>query len=491
MDDQDEYGADDHDDPRPTRPTGETVRIIGAEEAATAIESGHAAGRQPDDAPRFGDVPPAPEGPRPGVRFPLPESADAAELAASTPPPVEMPHWSEPPTGEVPRILPESEDDDLAAWSSFSGGPRWRDTAADWDDSDDDHLMVDDDELGLGALSAQRTEHSDLYSFDEPEFEPDPEPSVVPARDLDPEPVAAARPAPRVVSTRPQRVFDEPVTPPRGSGGGGGGGRDLGTALATGLGVGALALILFKMGPGWALLLATTVVTLSLAEAYALLRKATYRPAVLLGLTGCVSLMLASYKQGETALPMVLSVLTVFTFLWFMARVEPVRPTMNILATIGPFMWIGFLGSFAALLLGFPNRHGIAFLLGAILCTVANDAGAYFTGSRVGGSKMAPTLSPNKTWEGFIGGLVASVIVGVVVVGSISPWGRMDGFWLGLVASVVGPLGDLSESMIKRDLGTKDSGSILPGHGGLLDRFDALLFVLPATYFLVRLLNVG
>ena len=492
MDERDEYGdgSDDYDEydegPEPTaRPAAEGVRIIGAEEAAAAIETGQVVGRRPDDAPRFGDVPPAPEGPRPGVRFPLPESVDPADVASEVPPiasgpPPELPHWSEPPTGEVPQILANDESDDeedLRAWSSFSGGPRWRDTAADWDDEGfaPGDLAGDDDDFRLGALDTQRTEHSDLYSFDEPEAEPDPVRA--------PAPTATAA---RRVSTRPQPqpLYDDAATPP-------GGGRDIGTALATGIGFGILALLMFRAGPAWAMVLATAVVTLCAVELFNVLRRAGYRPATMLGIAGTISLMLAAYNQGEGAVPLVLAIVTIFTFLWYLARVEPARPTINVLATLGAFLWVGFLGSFAALLLRYPDRHGIAFLLGAVLATVANDAGAYFVGRQMGASPMAPTVSPNKTWEGFFGGLVLTVLVSVIITGSISPWGRMDAFWLALVVSVVAPVGDLCESMIKRDIGIKDMGALLPGHGGILDRFDALLFVLPATYYLVRLLEIG
>src|SRR6185503_563426 len=163
------------------RPPSEGVRIIGAEEAQAAIETGQAAGKRPDDEPRFGDVPPSPEGPRPQVSFPLAEDSDPS-TAVEKPPVVtppqqpsggELPHWTEPPTGEVPRILPESEDaardpDDLDAWSTVSS-PQWRDQPGDWQDRDfGDDELEGARETRVGAL-ADRPEQSDLYSFDEPE----------------------------------------------------------------------------------------------------------------------------------------------------------------------------------------------------------------------------------------------------------------------------------------------------------------------------------
>ena len=163
-------------------------------------------------------------------------------------------------------------------------------------------------------------------------------------------------------------------------------------------------------------------------------------------------------------------------------------------ATLLTVVWVSLLGSYAGLLLApsaFPNRHGIAFLLGAVIATVANDIGALAIGGWLGSRPLAPNISPNKTWEGLFGGAVFSILVSTVVVGSIHPWSASNAALLGVVVAVVAPIGDLCESLLKRDLGLKDMGSMLPGHGGLLDRVDALLFVLPATYYLVRALNIA
>jgi phosphatidate cytidylyltransferase len=107
---------------------------------------------------------------------------------------------------------------------------------------------------------------------------------------------------------------------------------------------------------------------------------------------------------------------------------------------------------------------------------------------------LAPSISPGKTWEGVIGGGLGAIVLSFIL--SRLPflsktWSGKHALLLGLVIAVVAPLGDLCESMVKRDLDLKDSGSVLPGHGGLLDRFDALLFVLPATYYLALYLKLG
>jgi phosphatidate cytidylyltransferase len=243
------------------------------------------------------------------------------------------------------------------------------------------------------------------------------------------------------------------------------------------------------------MVLVTLVVLLAAAEAFAAFRRAHYHPATLLGLVGVLSLMFETYNKGVSALPLVLVLLVAGCFLWFLAKVESgADPVAGMVSTVFVFGWVGGFGSFSALLLNptlFPHRHGIAFLLAAIITTVAADVTALLVGSAMGRHPMAPSISPNKSWEGFFGGAVASVLAAVIFVHLIHPWTISKAAVLGLVVAVVSPLGDLSQSMIKRHLGLKDMGRLLPGHGGLLDRFDGLLFVLPATYFVVKALHLG
>ena len=145
-----------------------------------------------------------------------------------------------------------------------------------------------------------------------------------------------------------------------------------------------------------------------------------------------------------------------------------------------------------------PGWAGTGFLLLAIITTWMGDTTAYFGGRAFGRTKLIPRVSPAKTVEGAICGLVGSVGVAVLLTGLIFPllgggeligWGRaiLMGVLIGLVAQV----GDLAESILKREAGVKDSGSLLPGHGGVLDRFDAVLFTLPLTWFLITILVGG
>ena len=126
------------------------------------------------------------------------------------------------------------------------------------------------------------------------------------------------------------------------------------------------------------------------------------------------------------------------------------------------------------------REASIAYIILALVIVWVTDSGAYFTGRKIGKRKLWPEISPNKTIEGFVGGIVLAVI-GAVIMQLIAPF---DVSWLMLlfvvvVSSIFGQMGDLVESAIKRHYDVKDSGSLLPGHGGILDRFDSLLFVLP------------
>ena len=481
---------------QPPGPAGEGIRIIGAEEAASALETGAAEGRLPSEAPRFGDLPPAPRATRPpDLRFPLDhDEADSqygdTEGVAGTrvdPPagtrpiiaasaggaPPELPHWTEPPTGEVPRILPD-QPTEQNEWAGFARAPRWRDSGDDWADEELGDASAFADEAPLGALDSSRAEHSDMFSFDEEEVPP--APTRIQTRSV-------GEPAPRARGAR--RV---PAVP--------GGGRDNTQAIVIGVALGALFLILAELGPKFLLILVAVVVVALTAELFAVLRRAGYKPATLLGLVATLALTFGTYWKGERAIPLVIVLTVVFTFLWYLAGVVHARPTVNIAATLLAFCWGGLLGSFAGLLLRpspIPghSRDGVAFLVAVVLCVVVNDVVAYVAGQSFGRTPLAPSVSPAKTVEGFGIALLATVLTGAGLVGLIHPFSLGKGLWLGLVISVVAPLGDLSESMVKRDIGLKDMGAALPGHGGLADRFDGLLFALPAAYYLFQVLHVG
>ncbi|HSZ35932.1 MAG TPA: phosphatidate cytidylyltransferase [Acidimicrobiales bacterium] len=276
---------------------------------------------------------------------------------------------------------------------------------------------------------------------------------------------------------------------------GGTSGRDMRVAIGSGVLIGVIGLACFAAGTVATLVISTVIVLLATAEGYAAFRRAQYHPATLLGLVAVLSLMIETYNKGVAALPLVLVLLVAGSFVWYLARVEPAAdPASGMLSTVFIFVWVGAFGSFAALLLNpnlFPDRHGIAFILAAVIVTVTDDVASLLVGSAMGRHQLAPSISPNKSWEGLIGGALAAILVSVVVVHFIHPWTVSKALVYGVVVAIVAPLGDLSQSMIKRHLGLKDMGRLVPGHGGVLDRFDGLLFVLPATYFVVKALHLG
>ena len=274
-----------------------------------------------------------------------------------------------------------------------------------------------------------------------------------------------------------------------------GSGSDMQSRVITGVLLLGIAVVALTIGPLLALALIVVVVALSAGEFYNALRVAGYQPATLLGLAASIALPLAVYYRGTQAVALVLALAVVFGLLWFLSGVSTEMPVMNLGVTLLGVVYIGVLGSFGAAMLeigqraGLPGDNGTGLLLAAIIVTVGYDVGAFLAGRSFGQTPLA-AVSPNKTVEGLIGGAFASFIAAIVFLGVlqfIEPFetnaGLLQAAILGAVGAIVAPLGDLAESLIKRDLGIKDMGSILPGHGGFLDRFDALLFVLPAVYF--------
>ncbi len=460
----------------------EAIRIIGASEAGEMVSQG--------DKGNFG-------------ADSYPEEGQGSDEDYSSP--SDMPHWTEPATGEVPVVLasmsseqPSGEDENPWESSVSSLTKRslsWRDSGDDWDDDDFQHSMLADDDSRLGALNEDDVESANGFFDDDPlGSEPEPEQprtlkigSGIPYRNrsgLGSRQSGAEGDVRR--SGRRQGRVD------RGSGDDGG--RNLGAAIATGVGIGIVVIVLFLMGSASALFVVTVAVMLGVAEFYAVVRKAGFHPASLLGLVGTLCLMIGAYAKGEPAVPVVMGLVTVFTLIWFLWGVTNARPALNAAMTLLAFLWVGFLGSFTALLLSpklFPNRHGVVLLFGAIVATVGHDVFAFMIGSRFGKHQLAPDISPGKTWEGLIGGMSGAILVSLVVASQVSPWTMTSAFELGVVVAIMAPLGDLCESMVKRDLGIKDMGSLLPGHGGILDRIDAMLFVMPAVFFLAKLLKIA
>lgn len=504
---------DDEVEQRPhTAPEG--VRILGAEEAQAALEGGGVARRLDDDAPRYGDVPPRPDpGMRPAARFPTPSgptwsgaeedlftperaepsgaghpgpsqaSAEDESEAGDSSGPVPLPHWTEPPTGEVPIILPEAEpvditgEDELDAWVSSTGSaPRFRSGAGDWAEADFADEGLKDETTALGALADQPDEDAEFAAnvAAKRRRRLRPRAEVAPGAETEPSVKGDGR-----GRRRPHAETGEPADAAHAARPG----ADVATRVVTGIAIAVGALICLQLGRGPTAFLAAAVVGFSAFELCDALRKARFNPATIIVLLGSVALVLAAYEHGEAAFPLLMALVTVFTFLWYLIEVVKARATVNIAATLLGFAYVGVLGGFAGLLLEF--RDGVGLILGLAICAVGYDVLGYAIGSQFGKTRLVPKVSPNKTLEGLLGGMTASIVLAVLVVSHIHPWTDVShALALGVVVAVMAPLGDLCESLLKRDLGIKDFGSILPGHGGFLDRFDAVVFCLPAVYYL-------
>lgn len=506
---EDENGPDhEPDDP-------EGVRIIGAEEAAEALERDDVAQRRSPDEPRPGDRPggPPPDAPEPVLRFPLSSSAGED--------PPDLPHWTEPPTGQQPAAGGSIFDEEPASegdWGGFSASPRWRDERDEWAEDDDVRAFGGDD-TRLGALDeSDRPDPEDFFTFDDLD-EPPPGRSVfagadAPAdyyeddladdeafaaydvdADVDPEyGLDASGPRKIVVGggrVTPGAPVRQRTVGPR-SAPGVGGDRNIGQAVAVGVGFLVVAAVLFALGPATAALLVIGVVTFAVAEFFTKLREIGYQPAALLGIVATAGMAFATYHRGEAAIPVALALTVGFAMLWFLAGAGHGQATLNIGVTLLGVAWVGMFGSFATALLSVQGGEGVGnpgmgILFGAILATVAYDVGGYFVGRSAGRSPLSEA-SPNKTIEGLLGGCIAALTVALIYGFLSEPFRSLgDGLALGLAVAVAAPLGDLCQSMIKRDLGIKDMGAVLPGHGGFMDRFDALLFVLPAVYYVAKL----
>jgi phosphatidate cytidylyltransferase len=418
-----------------------------------------------------------------------------------------LPHWTDPPTGEIPQVAPQasgkdpSEEEEVDVWSQFTTEtPVWRDdeptTGA---GAADPSGGVEREPTGeVGEVRPDSiTEPSTRDASGEIPLAPPP-PRKEPGRitiGTDPSGVPRRPPA-RGRRGGVQQRSGRPAGPARTAAGASSSGRDMPAAIIAGVVLAVLFVLATLWRPLGVVILVVAVLAIAGFEYFGKVTEKGYRPAVAPGLAAVVAAPLAAYWVGDSSLPLVVAFAFIAGAAGFLgAHGVESGPLPNMAITTLGVVWIGVLGSFATLIVRLSNTGGENWgtdtLFLVVIGVVANDVGALLVGSSIGRTPLRSWISPSKTVEGVIGGSLMTIIVLFVIAltGRSDTWKGGELMILAVVIAVMAPLGDLTESMFKRNLDVKDFGTVLRGHGGVLDRFDAFLFVLPVAYYVTLALE--
>ncbi|MEW5846703.1 MAG: CDP-archaeol synthase [Bacteroidota bacterium] len=239
------------------------------------------------------------------------------------------------------------------------------------------------------------------------------------------------------------------------------------------------------------------ITTATMLEFYHLGLKAKLRPQSLLGVFIGMAFFIWSYFYSSGRIEQI----TLYGFVPLLVSIfvvelyrHQIKPMQNIAFTMLGIFYIALPFS----LMNFITINGSSYsmvynpniLLGILFLVWANDTGAYIVGVSMGKHKMIPRISPKKSWEGFIGGIATTLLVAWIIAMIFDEVSLKHWLAIGAITTFMAVLGDLVESMFKRSIGVKDSGKFLPGHGGLLDRFDALIMVLPMVYVYLEVMMI-
>lgn len=262
--------------------------------------------------------------------------------------------------------------------------------------------------------------------------------------------------------------------------------RSLVAAVVSALTLLALIVVFNLLGEGAFFFLAAAVVLIALFELFDALTQTGRKPNTIFGLLCGLALMGAAYRERTDLMLLVLAVTTYGALLLSLRRRRGERASSDAAWTVLAVLWITGGGAAAVAILPL-STDGSLILTAAILIVALSDIGAYFSGTAFGRHKLAPTISPAKSWEGVVGGVVATIAGGLLFGAMIYDLKLIEGMTMGVIAGVLAPLGDLVQSLAKRQIGIKDSGRLLPGHGGLWDRLDSILFSMPVIYLYLKL----
>ncbi|MDQ3619806.1 MAG: phosphatidate cytidylyltransferase [Actinomycetota bacterium] len=263
------------------------------------------------------------------------------------------------------------------------------------------------------------------------------------------------------------------------------GGRSLKQAVVTALILVGLIGTAYVVGTAAFFVLAFTVVMLALFEFLDGLRHANHAPNTIFILLCGATMLIVAYLERPAYYSIVLAVATFGGFALALLPGPARAAGSDVAWGVLGLAWIAG-GGAAAVSILMLEPGGMALLIATVLTVAGDDVAAYFVGTRFGRHKMAPSISPAKSWEGFAGGVVGALLAGALFGWLLNELNVVEGVALGAIASITVPVGDLVESRFKREIGIKDSGRLLPGHGGFLDRLDAILFTAPAAFIFLR-----
>ena len=256
--------------------------------------------------------------------------------------------------------------------------------------------------------------------------------------------------------------------------------------VITGLvGVPLLAVIVW-FGEPWFTILVAIWGLLAVYEFYKIVAGAKVPPLTYFGLIWTLLFIISPHCSYAFTMPLLLSSAVVLSLLWLLVRPQKEGAFIGWGWTIAGILYVGWLLSHLVALRGLDDGRNWVFL--ALLANFGSDTAAFFAGRALGRHHLAPSISPGKTWEGAIAGILGAIIISLLftIPSPLSlPLGYGQAIVLGLLVSLLGQLGDLVESLLKRNMGVKDSGRLLPGHGGALDRMDSVVFAGVVVYYYV------
>lgn len=254
-------------------------------------------------------------------------------------------------------------------------------------------------------------------------------------------------------------------------------GRDLTRAIPVGIGLGALVIASIAFNPRAWYLVAAGAVAIGTWEVFKRLRQAQFTLPLLPLLLGGQAMVWSGFAIGPVGAFAAFAATAVVVLVWrlLMGGLEtaPRNYLRDVSVSVFVLVWIAVPGSLGAMLS--DGEFGAQRVIALILLVVCSDIGGYVAGVLFGKHPMAPAISPKKSWEGFVGSLVLAMIGGALVVALLFEDDLWKGVLLGVLTVLTATLGDLVESQVKRDLGIKDMGTLLPGHGGFMDRLDSVL----------------